>query len=121
MSYAERHTQTVVTATGGTATVYTPVITGRIAAVVYTKATAAVAYASTVDFTITAETSAQNIWTEANVNATETAYPVAAAKLASGAASTITESPIYVAQERVKIVLAQGGNTKRGTFTVIVA
>jgi hypothetical protein len=121
MAYAERHTQTVTTATGGAATVYTPVITGRIAAIVYTKATAAVAYASTVDFTITSDTSNQTLWSELNVNASKTARPVGVATLPSGASSTITESPIYVAQERVKIVLAAGGNTKQGTFTVIVA
>ncbi len=120
MSYAERHTVSVTTATGGGAIGYTPVITGRIAAIAYAKATGS-PFASTADITVTTDISAQSVWSEANVNASETNHPVAVANLTDGSASTLTEIPIYAANERVKIAIAQGGNTKIGTFTVIIA
>ena len=121
MSYAESHTVEVTTATGGDATAYTPVVTGRISAVKYTKATGT-PFASTADFTITTDDTGQNVWVDSNINATETVYPVQIANLAStGAASTLTEVPVYAAGERVKITIAQGGNTTNGTFTVVIA
>lgn len=119
MSYAEYHVVTVTTATGGTITGYTPVVTGRVVGIVYTAATGT-PLASTADFTITTETTAQSLWSESNVTASKTVNPVTAANLETGAASTLTEAPIYAARERVKIAIAQGGNTKTGVFTVIV-
>lgn len=121
MAYAEKHTVDVTTATGGGATAYTPVVKGRIASIRYIKDGTA-PLASTSDFTITTEDSGQNLWVDTNINATENVYPVVAANLAgTGAASSITEAPIYAAGERVKIVVAQGGNTKVGRFIVVVA
>lgn len=120
MSYVEKHDVVPVTATGGGVTAYTPVVTGRVSAIIYTKA-GTNPYDAGSDVTITTEDSGQNLWTEVNVNASESNYPVVAASLPNGTASTITETPIYAAGERVKIVIAQGGNTKTGTFTVIIA
>jgi len=120
MSYSQRHTVAVTTATSGTTTGYTPVVTGRVAAIAYTKPTGT-PFASTVDFTITTENSAQTVWTQANQNASATKHPVAAASLPSGAASTLTEVPIYAANERVKIGITNGGAAKTGTFTVLIA
>lgn len=119
MSYAKREDVTVATSTGGAATEYSSVLNGKVAAIVYASGGAS-GYASTVDFTITAETTGQNLWTEANITAGQSVYPVVAANTQDGAASTITEKEIALADERVKIVLAQGGNTKTGTFTVIM-
>lgn len=117
MAYAERHTVAITTAAGGTATAYTPVVTGRVLNIRYIKDD----FADGVDFAITAETSGLNLWTENNVNASKTVSPVQAAHLATGAASTLTEAPIFVAFERIKIVIAEGGATKSGTFLVVVA
>ncbi len=119
MSYCERHDVAVTTSTGGTATEYTPVINGLVAAVVYASGGAS-GFASTADFTITTETTGQNIWTQSNVSAGVTKYPVTAAQIAAGTNSSLTEVPVPIANERVKIAIAQGGNTKTGTFTVIV-
>jgi len=119
MSYAQSHTVTVTTATGGGGTGYTPVVTGRIAAVTYTQATGGLA--STSDLTVTTEDTAQSVWSATNINATTTVHPVAAANLPSGAASSLTEVPIYACGERVKIAVAQGGNTKTGSFQVVLA
>jgi len=119
MSYAELHTVTVTTATGGGGTGYTPVVTGKVALVKYTAATGGLA--STADFTVASEISAQTIWSQTNVAATTEHRPVVVPQLPSGVDSTISEVPIYVAQERISITVAQGGNTKTGIFTVIIA
>ena len=116
--FAERHRISVTTAADGSATAYSPPgITGRIHAIVYTKNT----FADGVDFTITLEATGESLWTDTNVNASETVYPVQKANLGgTGAASTILEVPIIAANDRVKIVIAQGGNVTNGIFTVIV-
>lgn len=120
--YVERHTVTIVTVASGDGTGYTPVVTGAILAIVYTL----VDYAAGVDFTVTGESSGIPIWAELNVNATTTRAPrqathstagVAALYAAGGAA---VNDLIPVARERVKIVVAAGGNTKTGTFDVYV-
>jgi len=125
MSYAERHMVPVVTNAAGDATGYTPVVTGRIIAISYIKH-GTTPYADTVDFTITSETSGQAVWAELNVVASKVAAPrqathdtVGAAALYAAAGAAVRDH-IAVAQERVKIIVAQGGDTKTGTFAVIV-
>ena len=122
MSYAERHDIAITTATGGGATGYSPVITGSINAIIYTKDD----FTDGVDFTITAEGTGQGLWTELNVNASKTVAPrqpthdvVGVASLYAAAGEDV-EDQIAIAKDRVKIVIAAGGNTKSGTFTVIV-
>ena len=114
--FAQRHTIAVETDGAGAATAYSPNVTGRIHSVTYTKDD----FTDGVDFTITLERTAQSIWTDTNINASETVYPVAAANLGTGAASTLSEAPIVAANDRVKIVIAAGGATKGGTFEVVV-
>ena len=116
MAYVEDHTVPVTTDSGGNATVYTPSVTGKIQQIVYTKDT----FANGVDFTITLEDTDQNLWTESNVNASKTVNPLTAADLESGSASVLTEVGIFAAFERVKIVIAQGGDTLAGSFQIIV-
>jgi hypothetical protein len=118
MTYAARHVIDIVTAADGSATAYSPTVTGKIAAIVYAKTDFAVG----VDFTITLEATGQSLWTDTNIDASETVYPVQKANLGgTGAASTILEVPIIAANDRVKIVIASGGNAKAGRFSVIVA
>lgn len=117
MSYAERHQIDVVTDADGDVTAYSPTVTGRIVSVTYTK----IDFADTVDFTITAEATGQSIWTDTNITATETVVPLQTGSLPTGAASALTEVPIYLAHDRVKFVIASGGDTKSGTFHVVVA
>lgn len=93
-----------------------PTLTGRIKSITYTKTD----YADGIDVTVTVESTGQVVWTGTNVNASVTVYPVAAATLTSGSASTLTEVPIALANDRLKIVIAQGGDTKTGTFTVVL-
>jgi len=104
----------VTTAADGSATEYTDVIRGKIIAVKYLKSD----YADTVDFTITTETSLRNVWVDTNITATETVVPKELNDGTDGADLTGVYDHIRVFNERVKIVLAGGGDTKSGTFTV---
>lgn len=122
MSYIERHVVTITTDASGDATGYTPAITGKINAIVYIKDD----YAAGVDFVITVEATAQNVWTEANVNASKTIAPrqatyseVGVASLYAGSGKPV-EDKIAVANDRIKIVIDEGGDTLTGTFHIIM-
>lgn len=119
MTYIRRETVDIVTATGGSATEYSPPVTGRLVEIIYTK-DGSNAFASTADFTITTERDGLAVLSLANVNASASYRPIRKATTATGAASTLTELPIYLAEDRVKFAVAQGGNTKNGRFAVIV-
>lgn len=120
--YVERHRVSLTTDASGAATGYTPAVTGRILAVKYNKTD----YANGVDFTITSEDTGQNIWVESDVNAAKTVAPRQATHSTAGVAAlyaaggTAVNVEVFVASERIKIVLAQGGDTKSGSFDVFV-
>ena len=125
MSYAERHDVSVTTDASGDSTDYSPVITGRIVNVIYTK-DGSTPFDNGVDFTITLEGSGQNVWVETDVNASKTVAPrqpthdtVGAASLYAAAGEPV-EDYIMAAKDRVKIVIAQGGNAKKGKFIIIM-
>jgi hypothetical protein len=113
----------MVTAADGSFTGYTSKpVTGKIIAVVYTKTD----FADGSTMTLTGEESGMAIWAESNVNASAVRAPRqathstvgAAALYAVGGAAVLDE--IVVANERLKIVVASGGNVKSGTLNVIV-
>jgi len=121
-TYTERHTVAVTTDGSGDSTDYTPVVTGRVIAIIYTKTD----FAAGVDFTITAEGSTEGLWTEVNVDASKTVAPrqpthsqVGVASLYAAAGEPV-EDHIYLANDRVKIVVANGGTTKTGSFDVVI-
>lgn len=120
--HIERHVVTLVTDASGDATGYSPVVTGVICAIHYVKTD----YDNGVDFTITAEATGETVWTESNVNASKSCYPRAATHSTAGvaalyaAAGTAVNDVIAVAKDRIKIVVAQGGNVKTGAFYVLV-
>ena len=122
MSYAETYTIDVTTASG-VATAYSASIPhGRTLTIVYTKTD----FAAGVDFTITTETTAQNLWVEDNVNASTRRAPRQSTHDTTGVELTYTgdgdipSDYIWVVNERVKVVIAEGGDAKTGTFTVVV-
>jgi hypothetical protein len=107
----------------GDATVYSPFLSGFIESVQYVKTD----YADGVDFTITTETTVQTIWTESNVNAAAvkaprqaTHTPAGVAIIHYGAGNSVADK-IAVGRERIKIVVAQGGVSKTGTFQITVS
>jgi hypothetical protein len=117
MGYAERRTTTVTTAADGSATEYSDQITGELHALHYVKNN----YDNTVDFTVTVESTGEVVWQESNVTASKKVYPVVPANIGStGAASALTEKPFVLANDRLKFVLVQGGDTKSGAFRSIV-
>lgn len=122
MSYVERHTVAVTTESGGTATAYSPVVTGKISSIRYVKGN----FDNGVDFTITAEATGETIWTQADVNASATVAPRQATHTTAGAAAVYASGgegvldKIALANDRVKIVIAQGGNATSGTFHIVL-
>ena len=122
MSFIQRFTVVVGTDGAGDATAYTPFFVGKISQIRYVKDT----YDNGVDFAITLEQTGENVWTESDVNASATRAPRQATHTVAGAASLYAAggqpvlNSIAVAQDRVKIVIAQGGATKSGTFHVLV-
>lgn len=119
-----RFSVTATTASDGTATAYSPYLSGKLSAIHYVKPGAA-SYTDGVDFTITAEATGETLWTEANVNASTSRYPRAATHSTAGVASlyaaggTAVQDQIVLSRDRVKIVLASGGDTKSGTFIIV--
>ena len=121
--YAERHTVTITTAAGGAGTGYTPVVTGRLISIRYVKTD----YAAGVDFVVTAEATGEILWDEDDVNADATRYPRAATHSTAGVAALYAAGGAAVndhcvlVRDRVKIVIAAGGDLKVGTFHVVIA
>lgn len=119
--HARRHAVAVTTAADGSATAYTStIVNGAVRSIQYVKTD----FDNGVDFAITLETTGQGLWTESNVNASAIRCPRQPTHDAIGAASLYAaggepvEDFIYAADERVKIVIAQGGNVKTGTFYI---
>lgn len=121
-TYAERHVVTLTTDASGDATGYTGVLTGPIRTIRYVAGD----FAAGVDFTITLESTGESVWAELNVNASATRAPRQATHGVDGVASlyaaagTAVTDMIVAARDRVKIVVAAGGNAKTGTFHVVV-
>lgn len=117
-----RYKLTVTTAADGTVTAYSPRLSGEVVQIEYVKTD----YADGVDFTVTGEATGINLWTESNVNASAVRAPRQAthsqvgAALLYAAAGAAVASKIGLASDRVKIVLAQGGNAKTGTFHIVI-
>lgn len=123
----QRYKVTVTTSTGGAATSYIPDpagadagtgITGKIKSLIYTKTD----FASSGDFTITTERDGQTVWTASNISASAVKHPRAAIHTTAGVVSTSVgeKTEIAIVNDRIKIVIAQGGSVKTGAFEVIV-
>jgi len=112
----------VTTASDGTATAYSPYLSGYLHQIQYVKTD----YADGVDFTITAEATGETIWAESNVNAAAIKAPRQATHSTAGvaavyaAAGTAVNDRIALGRDRVKIVLAQGGSAKAGVFNILI-
>lgn len=122
MAYLTRHEVTIVTDASGDGTGYTPVVNGFVHQIRYVKTD----YADGVDFTVTADESGVAVWTGTDVNASVSVATRQATVATDGSASLYAatgepvETLIAVADERVKLVVASGGDTKTGTFHVYV-
>ena len=117
-----RYKVVVTTAADGSATAYFPGnIQGRISSIQYVKTD----FADGSTITVTGETTGTSIWAQTGVNASATVAPRQPTHSLAGVASIYaTTFPVldYIAisDERIKIVIASGGNTKTGTFYITV-
>lgn len=122
--YAQRLSVTVTTDASGDGTGYSDHIPyGLLSQIRYVKTD----YANGVDFTITAEGTGETLWAESNVNADATRAPRQATHGTDGVASlyaaggTAVQDKIAIVNDRIKIVVAQGGNVKSGSFIFVLA
>lgn len=115
----------VTTAADGSATAFSPKVSGKVHSIHYLK-DGTVGFSNGVGFTVTAEATGENVWTEAAVNASTARYPRAATHSQAGAAllyaadGTPVSDKIALANDRAKIVIASGGNAKKGQFFILV-
>lgn len=119
--HVERHVVEITTDGDGAGEGYTPPVTGRVLGVRYVKTD----FADGVDLTITAEGTGEVILTGSDVNASATYYPRPAVQDAAGANLEYATGfpvgePVAVAFDRIKIVVANGGDTKTGTFHLVI-
>ena len=123
MPYAERHVVAVTTATDGTGTAYSPVVSGRVMTVRYLRGT----LATTAAITISAEATGEALCSE--VFATDaTRYPRVPTHTGSGGVvlfgSTVSYGvlePMVVAEDRLKVVVGSGGDSMSGTIHFVIA
>jgi hypothetical protein len=122
MSYAQRLAVAVTTAADGSATAYSEVVTGKLSQIRYVKTD----FDNGSTITITAEATGETLWTEANVNASATRAPRQATHSTAGAAAlyaaggAAVNDKIALANDRIKVVIAAGGNAKSGTFHFVM-
>jgi len=120
--YLKRHTLSITTDASGDGTGYTPVVNGRVLDVQYVETD----YATTVDFTITGAITSKEILSLSGITASTTWLPrIQVHDSADGTGLLYNVGrkvcePVCLANERVKITVAQGGNAKSGTFYVTI-
>jgi hypothetical protein len=117
MSYVRRLSVTVTTIADGSATAYSDVAEGLLSQIRYVKNN----FDNGVDFLITSEATGETLWQQSDVNASATVAPRQATHTTAGAGSVYASTDgvldkIALANDRIKIVISQGGNVKSGTF-----
>lgn len=125
----ERHTLDLTVNADGDTTVYTGVVSGRVLQLRYVPDGSA-PLDTGADMTVTGETTGVAIATITNIGTSaltwairQSTYPVA--NTGQGTASLYAATfprlePVYVAAERIKVVVAAGGASKIGTLHVTV-
>lgn len=122
MSYAKRVVVPVTTAADGSATAYSEVVTGKLSQIRYVKTD----FDNGSTFTITSEATGETLWAETGVNASATRATRQATHTTAGVASLYAAAGLAVndkialADDRIKIVIAAGGNVKSGAFHFVL-
>ena len=123
----KRLTVAVTTAADGTAVAYSPRISGEIHQIEYVKDGGANPFAAGVDFVITGEKTGVPLWSQNDVNASAVVAPRQPTHSQAGVSSlyaaggTAVQARVAIANDRVRIAIAQGGNAKVGAFHILVA
>lgn len=110
-----RFTVSVTTDATGDAVAYSPQCNGLVRTVEYVKPTSGGLDIAT-DIDIIADISGAVIWTNDDLAASQVIHPLAQAQDNTGADITGAYAPICLADERIKITVANGGNAASGTF-----
>jgi len=123
VSYIQRYVVTVTTDEKGKGIGYTPAVTGKVSAIRYVKDFSN-AYSDDAYVVVTAEATGETIL-EAGVNASATFAPRQVTHTTDGTPSDYASSypvldSICLANDRIKIAVSNGGNTKTGTFHVVI-
>lgn len=120
--HVERRTVALTTDGSGDAVGYADVATGRVLTARYVKGD----FDDGVDFTITVDGTGETIWAELDVNASATRAPRQASHGTDGVAAVYAElgepvlDHIAIANDRIKVVVANGGAGKTGTFHFLI-
>lgn len=110
----------VTTNTDGDGTGYSEVVSGQISTVRYVKTD----FADGSTMTMTLEATGETVLAETGINASATRAPrqpthsTAGAAALYAAAGAAVNDRIVAFRDRIKVVVANGGNTKTGTFYV---
>jgi len=113
------YTQTITTNGSGAATVYFgSSIAGRVVAIKYEPGSSQIATGA--DLTITGETSGVPILAKTDAGTATVWYFPKTVVTESSDASSATDAftDVYVFGERIKLAVAQGGDTKTGSMTI---
>ena len=126
MAYSSRRFTVPATTDGtGAATVYSPYFSGFIQSIQYVKTD----FANGVDFTITADEAGDSIVTLGNQDTATISRPRWATQSTAGVESryvagdalSVVRDKVALGRDRVKIVIASGGDTKTGAFVITVS
>lgn len=113
----KRYRVPVTTSGAGAATVYTPRFTGYVHSIAYLKTD----FDDGGTIAVTAERTGHAIWAEAALNASAFRLPrVPVHSAAAGAAIAGIADMALIIDDRVKLIVAAGGNAKTGAFEVTV-
>ena len=114
-----RFTVNVTTDDQGDAVVYSPQCNGLVRTVEYVKPTLGGLDAAT-DIDIIADVSGAVIWTNDDLSVSKVIHPLAQAQDNTGADIAGAYAPICLADERIKITVANGGDTLSGQFVFTI-
>jgi len=114
-----RFTVNVTTSALGAAVAYSPQCNGLVRTVEYVKPISGGLDAAT-DIDIIADVSGAIIWTNDDLSASKVIHPLAQAQDNTGADITGAYAPICLADERIKITVANGGATLSGQFVFTI-
>lgn len=111
-----RHTVAITTDASGDATAYTPDVNGTVVSIKYNKTD----YANGVDLFVTGNSSGIEVLSVLAMDAAASFAPQQVVNLNTDGVAKTAYSPIVVANEKLKLVIADGGNAKSGSFEVVV-
>lgn len=119
-----RFSKAVTTDASGNADELITVTAGKINAIYYVKH-GSTPYDNGVDFTLTLNALGETVWAESNVNASTIRRPRVVTHKTDGVAildgsGNENREPIAIASDKVRVVIANGGNAKVGTFYVFI-